>query len=161
MDMQTHAQSCRYVSVCVHVAYWGAATSSTPRSNTCALVYLSTLMLCGKWLLLAAHYPCGITQLCQMSTQPPDCCWSHPFPCRWDSLKEAVKIAMIGKYTALSDAYLSVIKALQHACMAAGLKLQLDWVEAQYLEPHAQEDNPAKYELSWKQVCAPVEGTCQ
>jgi CTP synthase (UTP-ammonia lyase) len=25
---------------------------------------------------------------------------------------------MIGKYTALSDAYLSVIKALQHACMA-------------------------------------------
>jgi CTP synthase (UTP-ammonia lyase) len=38
-----------------------------------------------------------------------------------------VRICLIGKYTVLSDAYLSVIKALQHACMAAGLKLQLDW----------------------------------
>jgi CTP synthase len=73
-------------------------------------------------------------------------------PCRWDSLKEPVKIAMIGKYTALSDAYLSVIKALQHACMAAGLKLSLDWVEAQYLEPEAKETDAAKYETSWQQV---------
>jgi hypothetical protein len=71
---------------------------------------------------------------------------------RWDSLKEPVKIAMIGKYTALSDAYLSVIKALQHACMAAGLKLSLDWVEAQYLEPEAKETDAAKYETSWQQV---------
>ena len=38
-----------------------------------------------------------------------------------------VRIVLIGKYTVLSDAYLSVIKALQHACMAAGLKLQLQW----------------------------------
>ena len=28
-----------------------------------------------------------------------------------------------GKYTDLSDAYLSVIKSLQHACMEARLKL--------------------------------------
>ncbi len=32
---------------------------------------------------------------------------------------------LIGKYTGLSDAYLSVIKSLQHACMEARLKLQV------------------------------------
>lgn len=59
---------------------------------------------------------------------------------------------MCGKYTDLSDAYLSVIKALQHACMTAGMKLQLTWVEAQYLEPEAKQDEPEKYEESWKKV---------
>jgi hypothetical protein len=38
--------------------------------------------------------------------------------------------------------------------MAAGLKLQLTWVEAQYLEPEAQEEKPEKYAESWKQVGA-------
>uniref|UniRef100_A0A383WIW8 CTP synthase n=1 Tax=Tetradesmus obliquus TaxID=3088 RepID=A0A383WIW8_TETOB len=80
--------------------------------------------------------------------------WKTQIADRWDSLKDPVKIAMIGKYTALSDAYLSVIKALQHACMAAGMKLQLDWVEAQYLEPEAKETDAAKYETSWQQVRA-------
>jgi CTP synthase len=32
---------------------------------------------------------------------------------------------MVGKYTGLSDAYLSVIKSLQHACMDARLKLKV------------------------------------
>jgi CTP synthase len=71
---------------------------------------------------------------------------------RWDSLKDPVHIVLIGKYTVLSDAYLSVIKALQHACMASGMKLQLEWVEAQHLEPEAQQQHPDKYEKSWKQV---------
>lgn len=72
--------------------------------------------------------------------------------CRWDKLQDPVHIALIGKYTVLSDAYLSVLKALQHACMAAGLKLSLTWVEAQHLEPEAKEECPDKYEESWKQV---------
>jgi CTP synthase (UTP-ammonia lyase) len=71
---------------------------------------------------------------------------------RWDSLKDPVHIVLIGKYTVLSDAYLSVIKALQHACMAAGMKLQLEWVEAQHLEPEAKQEQPDKYQKSWKQV---------
>lgn len=63
-----------------------------------------------------------------------------------------MSIVLIGKYTGLSDAYLSVLKALQHACMAAGMKLKLTWVEAQYLEPEAEEEQPDKYTESWKQV---------
>ena len=49
-----------------------------------------------------------------------------------------MKIAMVGKYTGLSDAYLSVLKALQHACLAVNRKLEVHWVEASHLEPAAK-----------------------
>ena len=48
-----------------------------------------------------------------------------------------VRIALVGKYTDLQDAYNSVIKALQHAAIMAGRKLVLDWVDACALEPGA------------------------
>ncbi len=51
-----------------------------------------------------------------------------------DTLTEEVHIAMVGKYTDLSDAYLSVIKSLQHAAMAVDRKLEIDWIEASHLE---------------------------
>ena len=51
-----------------------------------------------------------------------------------DTLSEEVHIAMVGKYTNLSDAYLSVIKSLQHAAMAVNRKLVIDWIEASHLE---------------------------
>ncbi len=57
-----------------------------------------------------------------------------------DTLEDEVVIAMVGKYTDLSDAYLSVIKALQHAAMAANRKLKIDWLEAGDLESDAAED---------------------
>lgn len=37
-----------------------------------------------------------------------------------------VKICLVGKYTSLNDAYLSVIKSLQHASLKIGRKLILD-----------------------------------
>ncbi len=36
--------------------------------------------------------------------------WRTQLAERWDNLKETVSIAMVGKYTELSDAYLSVLK---------------------------------------------------
>ena len=39
--------------------------------------------------------------------------WRTTLAERWDRLEQACHIAMVGKYTGLSDAYLSVIKALQ------------------------------------------------
>lgn len=51
-----------------------------------------------------------------------------------DTLTKEVNIAMVGKYTDLSDAYLSVIKSLQHAAMAVDRKLIIDWIEASHLE---------------------------
>jgi len=53
---------------------------------------------------------------------------------RWDTLRRPLRIAMVGKYTGLSDAYLSVIKALQHASVAVSRRLDLVFVEAGDLE---------------------------
>lgn len=59
---------------------------------------------------------------------------------RWDGLmsisyySKIVTIAIVGKYTNNKDAYLSVTKGLQHACMAEGLRLQVKWIESTSLE---------------------------
>ncbi|XAR54619.1 CTP synthase (glutamine hydrolyzing) [Bertholletia excelsa] len=45
-----------------------------------------------------------------------------------------VRIAMVGKYVGLTDSYLSVVKALLHACVACSLKPSVDWVAATDLE---------------------------
>lgn len=54
---------------------------------------------------------------------------------------------MVGKYTNLSDAYLSVIKSLQHACLAANRKLEILWVDASHLEEKSKEDDNEAYEV--------------
>lgn len=41
---------------------------------------------------------------------------------------------MVGKYIDLADAYLSVTKSLQHACLAANRKLDILWIDASHLE---------------------------
>ena len=53
---------------------------------------------------------------------------------RLDELTQEVNIVLVGKYTDLSDAYLSVIKSLQHAALAVERKLNIDWIEASDLE---------------------------
>ena len=40
----------------------------------------------------------------------------------------SVKVALVGKYVQLNDAYLSVVEALQHACIAQDASLDLNWV---------------------------------
>ena len=68
---------------------------------------------------------------------------------RWDSLEEEVHIALIGKYTGLSDSYLSVLKSLNHAAIASNRKLVVDWVVAENLEPAAKEKDAAAYDEAW------------
>ena len=47
--------------------------------------------------------------------------------------EESVRVAIIGKYVKLQDAYLSVAEALGHAAGAHGLKVELDWVDSEQL----------------------------
>ena len=46
----------------------------------------------------------------------------------------AVKVALVGKYVQLNDAYLSVVEALRHACLAQDASLDLHWVCAEEIE---------------------------
>jgi CTP synthase len=48
--------------------------------------------------------------------------------------KETVKIAVVGKYVELLDAYMSVREALHHAGLANGVDLDLDWIHSVDLE---------------------------
>ncbi|KAK4737337.1 hypothetical protein R3W88_001034 [Solanum pinnatisectum] len=67
-----------------------------------------------------------------------------------DKLQEPVRVAMVGKYTGLSDAYLSVLKALVHASVACHRKLCIDWIAASDLEDETSRENPENYRSAWK-----------
>ncbi|KAM0876961.1 hypothetical protein ACQ4PT_035818 [Festuca glaucescens] len=67
-----------------------------------------------------------------------------------DKLKTPVKIAMVGKYTSLSDSYLSVQKALLHASVAMERKLVVEWVCSCDLEDSAAKETPEAHQKAWK-----------
>jgi len=48
--------------------------------------------------------------------------------------KPSVKIALVGKYVELHDAYMSVREALKHAALANGVEVEIGWVHSTDLE---------------------------
>jgi CTP synthase len=62
---------------------------------------------------------------------------------KWETLVDRLyqggqplNIAIVGKYVRLSDAYLSVVEALQHAAIANGCQLNLSWVNSEDIEAY-------------------------
>ena len=60
---------------------------------------------------------------------------------RWEQISHTlshpdgeVNIAIIGKYTALTDAYKSLIEALIHGGVANNVRVKLEWIEGEALE---------------------------
>lgn len=49
------------------------------------------------------------------------------------SLKEEVKIGLVGKYVALHDAYLSVVESLKHSGFENGAKINIKWINSELL----------------------------
>ncbi|WP_119068061.1 CTP synthase [Rubrobacter indicoceani] len=56
---------------------------------------------------------------------------------RLKSAEKTVRVAVIGKYIKLKDAYLSVVESLEHAGGANGVNVELDWVDAELLKDQA------------------------
>ena len=52
---------------------------------------------------------------------------------------EVIRIAIVGKYIELHDAYLSVIEALKHAGWAHGSQVAIDWIDAEELNENTAE----------------------
>ena len=73
---------------------------------------------------------------------------------RIDTIVEKVQIAMVGKYTNNQDAYLSVVKALEHASVAVNRKLVINWIEAEDLVKTSQDkdNDKTKFDKSWSQL---------
>jgi CTP synthase len=60
---------------------------------------------------------------------------------KWETLvgrirhpKDEVNIGLVGKYAGLHDAYMSLNQALVHGGIANGLKVNIDWIEAEDVE---------------------------
>ncbi|MDQ8045870.1 MAG: CTP synthase [Patulibacter sp.] len=50
---------------------------------------------------------------------------------RIDSATDVVRIALVGKYVQLEDAYLSVAESLRHAGWKHGARVEIDWVDSE------------------------------
>jgi len=48
--------------------------------------------------------------------------------------RPTVRIALVGKYVGLKDAYISIAEALQHAALATGLAVEVDWIDSEDLQ---------------------------
>lgn len=72
---------------------------------------------------------------------------------RVDTLRKDINIALVGKYTTLEDAYTSVSKALQHAAIAVGYKVNITYIESVHLEKSNQTANPVQFHEAWQKLC--------
>lgn len=66
-----------------------------------------------------------------------------------DNVTETVQIAIVGKYTGLQDAYLSVIKSLKHSGIHLNVDVVIRWVEASDLEEETKSSDPIKHTAAW------------
>jgi len=71
-----------------------------------------------------------------------------------ERIYDTVSIVLVGKYITLQDSYMSVVKALEHASMRCGRKLNLEWVDSSNLEPEMETDDPVRYHDAWRAVCS-------
>ncbi|KAH8860550.1 CTP synthase 1, partial [Schistosoma japonicum] len=83
----------------------------------------------------------------------------YPVLGKWKALtrqvelaSETVRIAVVGKYTKLNDAYLSLLKALRHATIYTNVKLVVSLVCAEDLEENTRVISPDAFHQAWLTV---------
>ncbi|XP_075053069.1 CTP synthase 2 isoform X2 [Mixophyes fleayi] len=72
---------------------------------------------------------------------------------RYERLLQTCSIALVGKYTKLSDCYTSVFKALEHSALAINHKLNLMYIDSTELEPSTKAEDPVKFHKAWEKLC--------
>ncbi len=77
---------------------------------------------------------------------PPDLSGWEQLIRRADEATDTVRIALVGKYVALEDAYLSVSESLRHAAFLHGIRVEIDWVDAETLSDDSWERQAAAEE---------------
>jgi CTP synthase len=75
-----------------------------------------------------------------LGAPPPDLVNWEAITRRANEAEGHVRIALVGKYVKLEDAYLSVVEALRHAGVHHGCKVEVDWVDSETVsEPDVAE----------------------
>jgi CTP synthase len=72
-----------------------------------------------------------------LDAQPADLTEWEDINRRADEADQPVKIALVGKYVQLEDAYLSVVESLRHSGFMHGCKIDIDWVDSETLDSDA------------------------
>ena len=75
-----------------------------------------------------------IVEQLDITARPPDLVQWSELVARMDAPRPSVRVAVVGKYVQMPDAYMSVIEALRHAAVHHGVEVQLSWVNAEDLE---------------------------
>ncbi|KAJ1282008.1 hypothetical protein BS78_03G017100 [Paspalum vaginatum] len=66
-----------------------------------------------------------------------------------DQSHAPVRIAVVGKYTNVSNAYHSILEAMLHASVACHRRLTVDWVPASDLDEETANESPDLHEKAW------------
>ncbi|KAJ0111625.1 hypothetical protein Patl1_00915 [Pistacia atlantica] len=134
------------VSVCFNFFLHNKASSfrsePLPTSEVCREMNLREAI----YMMLSNN----IAIICFSIAAPPDLqAWTKMAE-TYDNITNSVRIAMVGKYVGLTDSYLSVVKALLHACIACSLKPSIDWIAASDLEDDSANLTPEAHAAAWE-----------
>ncbi len=69
--------------------------------------------------------------------------WKEPIE-RAEKATHTVRIALVGKYVKLEDAYLSVSEALRHAAALKDSRVEIDWIDSESLEAGSERELDAQ-----------------
>jgi len=108
-----------------------------PRDHVIQLCNVSNIWRVPSMLVDQGVHACLLRLLELDHTRAPT--WHYDISQRWDAVTASAPnttIAVVGKYTASLDAYLSITKALEHASIALGVNVHVLWVDAEALEAH-------------------------
>ena len=76
----------------------------------------------------------AVCELLSMNCQEPDLSEWINIVQREKNPQGKVKIALVGKYVELRDAYMSVAESLKHAGIHNGVEVEIDWVHSEHVD---------------------------
>ncbi|WP_461365954.1 CTP synthase [Candidatus Darwinibacter acetoxidans] len=82
----------------------------------------------------------AVCQALGLETETPDLREWEELVQRIQARSGEVVIAIVGKYTKLHDAYLSIVESLSHAGFAAGVHVRIKWVDSEEVTEHTAGD---------------------
>jgi CTP synthase len=82
-----------------------------------------------------------VLKLLRLDKRSPDLAKWEELVRQMQCLEYKLKIAIVGKYIQLSDAYLSVVESITHAGINARTDVELKWVDAEDIELNGAEQN--------------------
>mgnify|MGYP000865321233 CR=1 FL=1 len=81
-----------------------------------------------------------IVERLQLDASEPDLSQWRELVTRMSEVEEPLRIAIVGKYVELRDAYMSVKEALYHAAIAHNRRLEVEWIHSGELEKGKNQD---------------------